>query len=104
VGQTLQRLHLRNIAPAALGAFPRLSPEFVVQAQPQVILAARRNATQMMARPGWQQLPALQGGQVCALDEATYELLTRPGPRMGEAAKAMAACLAALPPAGLTPR
>jgi iron complex transport system substrate-binding protein len=104
VGQTLQRLHLRNIAPAALGAFPRLSPEFVVQAQPQVILAARRNATQMMARPGWQQLPALQGGQVCALDEATYELLTRPGPRMGEAAKAMAACLAALPPAGSTPR
>jgi len=104
VGQTLQRLHLRNIAPAALGAFPHLSPEFVVQAQPQVILAARRNATQMKARPGWQQLPALQGGQVCALDEATYELLIRPGPRMGEAAKAMAACLAALPPAGPTPR
>jgi iron complex transport system substrate-binding protein len=104
VGQTLQRLHLRNIAPAALGAFPRLSPEFVVQAQPQVILAARRNATQMMARPGWQRLPALQGGQVCALDEATYELLIRPGPRMGEAAKAMAACLAALPPAGPTSR
>jgi iron complex transport system substrate-binding protein len=104
VGQTLQRLHLRNIAPAALGAFPRLSPEFVVQAQPQVILAARRNATQMMARPGWQQLPALQGGQVCAFDEAAYELLIRPGPRMGEAAKLMAACLAALPPAGPTPR
>jgi iron complex transport system substrate-binding protein len=104
VGQTLQRLHLRNIAPAALGAFPHLSPEFVVQAQPQVILAARRNATQMKARPGWQQLPALQGGQVCALDEATYELLIRPGPRMGEAAKAMAACLAALPPAGPTSR
>jgi iron complex transport system substrate-binding protein len=98
VGQTLQRLHLRNIAPAALGAFPRLSPEFVVQAQPEVILAARRNAVQMVSRPGWGRLPALRGGQVCAFDEATYELLIRPGPRMGEAARAMAACLAGLPP------
>ena len=98
VGQTLQRLHLRNIAPAALGAFPRLSPEFVVQAQPEVILAARRNAVQMAARPGWGRLPALRGGQVCAFDEPTYELLIRPGPRMGEAARAMAACLAGLPP------
>ena len=109
VGQTLQRLHLRNIAPAALGAFPRLSPEFVVQAQPEVILAARRNAVQMVSRPGWGRLPALRSGQVCAFDEATYELLIRPGPRMGEAARAMAACLAGLPPltstapAALTP-
>ena len=98
VGQTLQRLHLRNIAPAALGAFPRLSPEFVVQAQPEVILAARRNAAQMANRPGWGRLPALRSGQVCAFDEATYELLIRPGPRMGEAAQAMAACLNRLPP------
>lgn len=97
VGQTLQRLHLRNIAPAALGAFPRLSPEFVVQAQPEVILAARRNAVQLVSRPGWGRLPALRGGQVCAFDEATYELLIRPGPRMGEAARAMAACLSGLP-------
>jgi len=98
VGQTLQRLHLRNIAPAALGAFPRLSPEFVVQAQPEVILAAKRNAAQMASRPGWGRLPALRSGQVCAFDEATYELLIRPGPRMGEAAQAMAACLNRLPP------
>lgn len=98
VGQTLQRLHLRNIAPAALGAFPRLSPEFVVQAQPEVILAARRNAVQMVSRPGWGRLPALRAGQVCAFDEATYELLIRPGPRMGQAARTMASCLAGLPP------
>jgi len=103
VGQTLQRLHLRNIAPAALGAFPRVSPEFVVQAQPEVIFAARRHAAQMATRPGWGRLPALRGGQVCAFDEATYELLIRPGPRMGEAARAMATCLAALPPFTSTP-
>lgn len=98
VGQTLQRLHLRNIAPAALGPFPRLSPEFVVQAQPELILASRRNAAQMAGRPGWSRIPALRDGQVCAFDEPTYELLIRPGPRMGEAARAMAECLASLPP------
>lgn len=103
VGQTLQRLHLRNIAPAALGPFPRVSPEFVVQAQPEVIIMARRHAAQMATRPGWGRLPALRGGQVCAFDEATYELLIRPGPRMGEAARAMATCLAALPPLTSTP-
>ena len=102
VGQTLQRLQLRNIAPAALGAFPRLSPEFVVQAQPEVILAASRNAVQMVSRPGWARVPAIRGGQVCAFDEATYELLIRPGPRMGQAAQAMVDCLKRLPPVSVT--
>jgi iron complex transport system substrate-binding protein len=86
-----------------LGPFPRVSPEFVVQAQPEVIIMARRHAAQMATRPGWGRLPALRGGQVCAFDEATYELLIRPGPRMGEAARAMATCLAALPPLTSTP-
>lgn len=101
LGQTLQRLHLRNVAPAAMGAFPRLSPEFIVRAQPELILATRRHAAQMAERPGWASLPALKARQVCAFDEPTYELLIRPGPRMGEAARAIAHCLAGLPPAPL---
>jgi iron complex transport system substrate-binding protein len=98
LGQTLQRLHLLNVAPAALGAFPKLSPEFIVRAQPDVILATRRHVQEMPGRPGWTALKALRQGQVCGFDEPTYELLIRPGPRMGEAALAMARCLAALPP------
>ena len=98
LGQTLQRLHLRNVAPAALGAFPKLSPEFIVRAQPDVILATRRHVQEMPGRPGWSSLKALRDRQVCGFDEPTYELLIRPGPRMGEAALAMARCLAALPP------
>jgi iron complex transport system substrate-binding protein len=97
VGQTLARLKLDNIAPAAMGAFPKLNPEFVVRSQPHVIMAARRNADEMRARPGWSQLQALQRGRVCAFDGERYELLIRPGPRMGQAALAMAECLSALP-------
>jgi hypothetical protein len=83
---------------AALGAFPKLNPEFIVRAQPEVILATRRHAQEMPGRPGWAVLKALRERQVCGFDEPTYELLVRPGPRMGEAALAMARCLAALPP------
>lgn len=97
VGQTLARLRLQNIAPAPMGPFPKLNPEFVVRSQPHVILAARRNAGEMAGRPGWAQLQALRHGRVCAFDAEHYELLIRPGPRMGEAAQAMAECLARLP-------
>ena len=96
IGQTLQRLGLQNIVPAALGPFPKLSPEFVVRAQPQIVMAEDRNLRDMAARPGWSAMPALRAQQVCAFDSARYEVLVRPGPRMGEAALQLADCLAGL--------
>jgi iron complex transport system substrate-binding protein len=97
IGQTLARLGLVNIAPPALGAFPQLNPEFVVRAQPDVVIGPRADVQAMPARPGWAGLRALQRGQVCAFDNGRYELLLRPGPRLGEAARVIADCLAALP-------
>ena len=96
IGQTLQRLGLRNIVPAALGPFPKLSPEFVVRAQPDIVIASERNLRDMAQRPGWQALRALQRQQVCAFAAEPYDVLVRPGPRMGEAALLLADCLAAL--------
>ncbi len=97
VGQTLARLQLDNIAPAAMGAFPKLNPEHIVRVQPQVLIGAQANVASMAQRPGWAPLRALQTRQVCALDAAQYELVTRPGPRLGQAAQALADCLARLP-------
>jgi iron complex transport system substrate-binding protein len=97
VGETLARLRLVNIAPASMGPFPALNPEAIVRAQPQVVMAAQRNLASMPQRPGWGGLQALKQGQVCAFDQERYELLIRPGPRMGRAALIMADCLAALP-------
>ena len=57
----------------------------------------------MPRRPGWAGLHALQHGAVCAYAPAAYELLIRPGPRMGEAARTLADCLAALPADALAP-
>jgi iron complex transport system substrate-binding protein len=44
-------------------------------------------------------LPALRGQQVCRLDTERMDLLSRPGPRLGEAAHMLVDCLLALPSA-----
>jgi iron complex transport system substrate-binding protein len=96
IGETLAQLGLRNIVPATLGPFPKLSPEFVVRAQPDIVIAEARNHRDMAQRPGWASLRALQQQQVCSFPSERYELLVRPGPRMGLAALQLADCLAAM--------
>jgi iron complex transport system substrate-binding protein len=96
IGQTLAQLGLHNIVPAALGPFPKLSPEFVVRAQPDIVIAESRNLRDMARRPGWSSLRALQHQQVCDFTSERYEVLVRPGPRMGQAALQLADCLANL--------
>jgi iron complex transport system substrate-binding protein len=96
VGETLARLGLRNVVPAALGPFPQLNPEFVVRAAPELVIGGARNVASMPGRPGWAAIPALRERRACALDPARYDLVVRPGPRLGEAAEAIADCVAAL--------
>ena len=101
-GELLARLGLRNIVPAALGPFPQLSPEFVLREQPELIVATREALAGMPARPGWPALRALRAGRTCGLEPAAWDALVRPGPRLGEAALALAECLQRLGPrAGL---
>ncbi len=96
VGETLARLGLRNVVPAALGPFPQLNPEFVVRAAPELVIGGARNVASMPGRPGWSAIPALRERRTCALEPARYAFVVRPGPRLGEAAEAIADCLAAL--------
>ncbi|MEG0821322.1 MAG: helical backbone metal receptor [Burkholderiaceae bacterium] len=96
VGETLARLGLVNIVPAALGPFPKLNPEFIVRARPQIVMAASDNFATMARRPGWGALPALRVAHPCSFPATHYELMTRPGPRMGEAAEIIADCLVSL--------
>jgi len=98
IGETLRQLGLANIVPAELGPFPKLNPEYVVRAQPEVVMAAARNLAEMPRRPGWSRMKALQTRRTCGFDSARYELITRPGPRLGEAAEVLADCLVSLSP------
>jgi len=97
IGETLARLGMANIVPPELGPFPKLNPEYVLRAQPDILVGAERNIAEMPGRPGWGALRAVQRRRVCGFDPAHYEVLIRPGPRMGEAALELAGCLAALP-------
>jgi iron complex transport system substrate-binding protein len=96
IGETLTLLGMDNIVPADLGPFPKLNPEFVVRAQPQVVMGVQREQAAMAARPGWQSIPAIAQNQRCGFETPSYEMLIRPGPRMGEAAGVLADCLAGL--------
>ena len=100
VGELLARLGLTNIVPAAMGPFPQLNPEYVVRAQPELVIATARAVAEMPQRPGWASLSALREGRACGLDGPQWEPLVRPGPRLPEAAEALADCLARLPGAG----
>lgn len=94
IGQLLTRLGARNVVPASLGPFPKLNPEFVVKAQPDVILISREDVSSLAARPGWASLRAVRTHRVCPIEHAEYDVLARPGPRMGQAARMLAQCLA----------
>jgi len=93
IGETLARLGLANVVPAALGPFPKLNPEYVVRAAPDIVMAGERELAQMPRRPGWSALRALREGRQCGFPTEAYEVLVRPGPRLGEAAERMADCL-----------
>ena len=93
IGETLTLLGARNIIGAALGPFPKINPEFVVRADPDVIMVSSRSADGLTSRPGWSQMRALRTGKLCRFDAAQSDVLIRPGPRMAEAARLMATCL-----------
>ena len=93
IGETLTRLGVRNIVPARLGAFPQLNPEFVVRANPDVIMVVESSANEFMQRPGWRNLKAVREGRVCTFNTTESNVLVRPGPRLHEAARLMARCL-----------
>jgi iron complex transport system substrate-binding protein len=93
IGETLARLGARNIVPAALGPFPKLNPEFVVRADPDLIMVGERSAQGLEQRPGWGRIKAVREGRICRFTAEQSDVLVRPGPRMGEAARLMAGCL-----------
>ena len=93
IGETLLRMGVGNILPAALGPFPQINPEFVVRAQPDVILAGDSSRQSLLQRPGWTQLRAVRQERLCVFPQDQADVVVRAGPRMAEGARLMAQCL-----------
>jgi iron complex transport system substrate-binding protein len=89
IGNVLGQLGLTNIADEAKGAssgYPQLSAEYIVDADPSLILLADtkccgQTAAKVAKRPGWQGLTAVQSDGVVALDD---DIASRWGPRIAD--------------------
>lgn len=88
IGGIYHRLGLRNVADAAArksgSDYPQLSSEYVVSADPDVIVLAdtkccHQSAATVRRRAGWGQIAAVKDGDVVAVDT---DLAARWGPRL----------------------
>jgi iron complex transport system substrate-binding protein len=87
IGQVYTLLGIQNIADRATGAapdYPQLSSEFVVSANPDLIVLAdskccKQTLQTVAARPGWGAIAAVKGGQVVGVDD---DIASHWGPRI----------------------
>ncbi|SES89600.1 ABC transporter substrate-binding protein [Nonomuraea wenchangensis] len=99
IGQVYSIFGLTNIAdkaPEAAGGYPKLSAEFVAQADPDLIFLAdvkccAQNKAALAERPGWGKLSAVKNDQVVELDD---DIASRWGPRIVEFAESIGAAVA----------
>jgi iron complex transport system substrate-binding protein len=93
IGEVLARLGAANVVPGELGTVPKLNPEFIVRADPQLVIVGAGNAAELPLRPGWDRIRAVREGRICAFTPAEGDVIMRPGPRLAEAARVLARCL-----------
>ena len=89
IGQVYGLFGLTNVADPAdadgsAWGYPQLSDEYLVDADPEVIfladtLCCGQSAQTVAARPGWDQISAVQAGRVVELDD---DIVSRWGPRL----------------------
>ncbi|WP_326637929.1 ABC transporter substrate-binding protein [Streptosporangium sp. NBC_01755] len=92
IGQIYGLFGLTNIAdkaPDAAGGYPKLSAEFVAQADPDLVFLADtkccgQSKDTLAKRPGWSKLSAIKNDRVILLDD---DIASRWGPRVVDLAK-----------------
>jgi iron complex transport system substrate-binding protein len=101
VGKVYDVLGMRNIADEADRAgtgYPQLSAEYILAADPDVIVLADgvccgQKPSTVAARPGWDGISAVRSGSIVRIDDS---IASRWGPRLVNFFRAMASALARL--------
>jgi iron complex transport system substrate-binding protein len=99
IGRIYQLFGLRNIADAADTAgsgYPQLSPEYIVEQNPDLIVLADtvccgQTAATVAARPGWDHIRAVRTDSIIRLDDS---VASRWGPRVVQFVQAVGRALA----------
>jgi iron complex transport system substrate-binding protein len=102
IGRIYALFGLRNIADAAEGSasgYPQLSGEYIVAANPQLIVLADakccgQNAATVSTRPGWRAIAAVRTRSIFAIDDS---VASRWGPRIVQLVRAVAAAARRVP-------
>jgi len=91
-GRLLNMVKAENIAARAPGPWPRLSLEYVVESQPQVIIVSTMERGQNLEKElaYWRGLPGLAGRNGFRVESISSDLIDRPGPRLGQGLKELA--------------
>jgi iron complex transport system substrate-binding protein len=83
-------LGAENIAASTGQAYPQLSSEAIISADPEVIILADEgfgeSAETVGARPGWSVIDAVENDRVYGIDP---DIISRPGPRIVDALRAL---------------
>jgi iron complex transport system substrate-binding protein len=102
IGAVYAKMGAENIADEADAdgsGFPQLTEEYIVEADPEVIVITDQvsyTAADVAARPGWEQISAVSAGNVVVVEADTA---SRWGPRLPQFVTAVADALASVEPA-----
>ncbi|BCJ52914.1 ABC transporter substrate-binding protein [Actinoplanes sp. NBRC 14428] len=96
VGSIFARFGLTNIADGAKTAYPQLSPEKLIAADPDMVFLAdskccAQSPETVKARKGWAGVTAVKNNQIVALDD---DIASRWGPRVVDLVQAVADAVA----------
>lgn len=87
IGTLIAKAGGQTIIPAKLGDFPKIDPELIVKANPQVIIGVTPDDAKK--RGGWTTLNAVKAGWVYKPTDEERDALSRPGPRLPVALRAL---------------
>ncbi|HEX2187352.1 MAG TPA: cobalamin-binding protein [Longimicrobiaceae bacterium] len=92
ISQVLGAAGGRNVFDDVSGEWPNVALEEIVRRQPDYLVLPQgekggaHDLEQLRRAPGWRELRAMREGRTVTIDA---ELMNRPGPRLGEAARAL---------------
>jgi iron complex transport system substrate-binding protein len=82
----------RNVFADVAGEWPNVALEEIVRRQPDFVVlplgekGGAHDVDRLRRSPGWRELRAMREGRIVTIDA---ELMNRPGPRLGEAARTL---------------
>ncbi len=91
IGELLSKAGGENVVPGGIGEYPKVSPEVIAAADPEVVLGADYDV--IAARPGWDRVRAVRDRRVHRLTPEERAVVVRPGPRVAEGLRVLARLL-----------